>query len=61
MPDWSKVSSRHGKPPVLLVAAARMHAAGHEFFRSTNGVWLTEHVAPEYRSRGEPETARPSA
>ena len=46
----TKVGARHGKPAVLVVAAARMHAAGHEFFRSTTGVWLTEHVAPEYLS-----------
>jgi putative RNA 2'-phosphotransferase len=46
----TKVGSRHGKPAVLVVAAARMHADGHAFFRSTNGVWLTEHVAPEYLS-----------
>lgn len=46
----TKVGARHGKPAVLVVAAARMHEAGHEFFRSTNGVWLTEHVAPEYLS-----------
>jgi putative RNA 2'-phosphotransferase len=46
----TKVGSRHGKPAVLIVASARMHADGHEFFRSTNGVWLTEHVAPEYLS-----------
>jgi putative RNA 2'-phosphotransferase len=44
----AKVGARHGKPAVLVVAAARMHEAGHEFFRSTNGVWLTEHVAPQY-------------
>ena len=44
----TKVGSRHGKPAVLVVAAARMHEEGREFFRSTNGVWLTEHVAPEY-------------
>ena len=46
----AKVGARHGKPAVLVVAAARMHEAGHEFFRSTNGVWLTEHVAPQYLS-----------
>ncbi|HET9168913.1 MAG TPA: RNA 2'-phosphotransferase [Actinospica sp.] len=46
----TKVGSRHGKPAVLIVAAARMHADGGEFFRSTNGVWLTGHVAPEYLS-----------
>lgn len=46
-----KVGSRHGKPAVLLVAAARMRADGHEFFRSTNGVWLTERVPAAYLSR----------
>lgn len=43
-----KVGARHGKPIVLVVAAGRMHAQGHEFFRSANGVWLTEHVPPAY-------------
>jgi putative RNA 2'-phosphotransferase len=46
----TKVGARHGKPAVLIVAAARMHEDGCEFFRSTNGVWLTEHVAPKYLS-----------
>lgn len=46
-----KVGTRHGKPAVLVVAAARMRADGHEFFVSTNGVWLTEHVPAEYLSR----------
>ena len=44
----TKVGGRHGKPAVLVVDAERMRAAGLVFFRSTNGVWLTEHVAPEY-------------
>ncbi|MFO0821605.1 MAG: RNA 2'-phosphotransferase [Gemmataceae bacterium] len=43
-----KVGSRHGKPVVLVVDAARMQADGHVFFRSANGVWLVEHVPPEY-------------
>ena len=55
----TKVGSRHGKPAVLLVAAARMHADGHAFFRSTNGVWLTEHVAPEYLSFDAADSVRP--
>lgn len=38
------VGSRHGKPVILLVDAAAMHAAGHAFFRSENGVWLTDAV-----------------
>ncbi|WP_164103530.1 RNA 2'-phosphotransferase [Candidatus Laterigemmans baculatus] len=44
----TKVGSRRGKPIVLAVAAARMHAAGHEFYLSANGVWLTEAVPAEY-------------
>lgn len=55
----TKVGSRHGKPAVLVVAAARMHAAGHAFFRSTNGVWLTEHVAPEFLSFASPDSVGP--
>jgi putative RNA 2'-phosphotransferase len=47
----TRVGARHGRPAVLIVDAARMRAAGHVFFRSTNGVWLTEHVAPEYLTR----------
>lgn len=39
-----KVGSRRGKPIILTVAAGRMHSAGHDFFLSANGVWLTETV-----------------
>lgn len=42
------VGSRHGVPVVLTVRAARMHADGHLFYRSDNGVWLTDAVAPKY-------------
>lgn len=35
------VGARHGKPSVLIVRADAMAAAGHAFFRSENGVWLT--------------------
>ena len=42
------VGSRHGRPAVLRVDAARMHAEGHRFFRSANGVWLTVRVPAEY-------------
>jgi len=47
-----KVGSRHGKPVVLTVAARRMHAAGHAFFLSENGVWLTERVPAEFLGEG---------
>jgi putative RNA 2'-phosphotransferase len=39
-----EVGRRHGRPVVIVVAASVMHRAGHAFFRSANGVWLTEHV-----------------
>jgi putative RNA 2'-phosphotransferase len=42
------VGARRGQPIVLVIAAARMHQAGHAFFRSANGVWLVDHVPPEF-------------
>lgn len=44
----TKVGQRHGKPVVLLVRAGEMHANGHIFFLSDNGVWLTEQVPVEF-------------
>ncbi len=46
-PDWEtavKVGSRRGAPVILVVDAAAMAERGHLFYRSENGVWLTEHV-----------------
>lgn len=43
-----RVGSRRGAPVVLRVRAAAMHDAGHEFFLSANGVWLTDFVPPEF-------------
>ncbi len=40
----TNVGARHGKPVVLIVRAGAMAAAGHAFFRSDNGVWLTDAV-----------------
>ncbi len=42
-----KVGARHGKAVVLEVAAGEMARNGGVFFRSANGVWLTERVPPE--------------
>lgn len=42
------VGSRHGRPVVLTVAAARMHGDGHPFYVSANGVWLADAVPAEY-------------
>lgn len=43
-----KVGGRHGKPFVLTVDAARLHADGAVFHRSENGVWLVDAVPPQY-------------
>jgi putative RNA 2'-phosphotransferase len=42
------VGRRSGTPVLFKVHAGRMHLAGHNFFRSVNGVWLAEYVPPEY-------------
>ncbi len=44
----TRVGARHGPPVVLEIAAGAMHAAGHLFYRSANGVWLTDAVPPEH-------------
>jgi len=39
---------RGGRPIMFKVQAGRMFRDGFEFFVSDNGVWLTDHVPPEY-------------
>ncbi len=46
-----RVGARHGRPVIFTVDAAAMHQAGHLFYRSENGVWLVDHVPPEYLQR----------
>ncbi len=46
-----KVGSRHGKPVVYRIQAQRMSEAGIVFFRSVNGVWLTNRVSVQYLER----------
>jgi putative RNA 2'-phosphotransferase len=43
-----KVGGRRGKPVILAIKAAEMVAKGHTFQLSATGVWLTEHVPPEF-------------
>jgi putative RNA 2'-phosphotransferase len=38
------VGKRHGDPKVLIIRAEEMWRAGHPFYQSENGVWLTESV-----------------
>ncbi len=42
------VGQRHGKPMVLTVLAGRMAQDGFLFYRSANGVWLTDAVPAAY-------------
>jgi putative RNA 2'-phosphotransferase len=42
------VGGRHGEPLLLVIAAGELHKRGKDFFRSESGVWLTDHVPPEY-------------
>ncbi len=39
---------RHGTPMVFEVDTMRMNCDGFVFFRSTNGVWLIDHVPARY-------------
>ena len=43
-----KVAQRRGKPVILAILAAEMFAAGHQFYISDNGVWLTDSVAAAF-------------
>ena len=42
------VAARRGRPVILLINAAGMHNHGHQFYRASNGVWLTSHVPPKW-------------
>ncbi len=46
-----RVGARHGRPAVFEVDTTAMRGAGHTFFRSANGVWLTDAVPPSYLRR----------
>lgn len=47
-----KVGQRHGKPVVYKVRSGEMHRDGIVFYRSVNGVWLTNTVPVKYLERG---------
>jgi putative RNA 2'-phosphotransferase len=44
------VGARRGKPLLLIVDAVQMHSNGCIFYKSDNGVWLTDAVPPKYIS-----------
>lgn len=43
-----KVGSRHGEPVILIIRAKEMYNEGNKFYKSENGVWLTDYVEPKY-------------
>jgi putative RNA 2'-phosphotransferase len=43
-----QVGGRHGKPALLTIRAGEMHRAGFVFRCSANGVWLVDHVPPQF-------------
>lgn len=51
IPTAETVGARRGRPVIFRIDAAGMHAAGHLFYRSENGVWLTDAVPPEFLRR----------
>jgi putative RNA 2'-phosphotransferase len=56
-PTALRVGRRRSGPVALLaVDAAAMAGAGHAFYVSDNGVWLTAHVPPEFLSLVNPDS-----
>ena len=43
-----RVGSRRGKAVILVVRSGKMYRSGISFYKSENGVWLTEVVTPEF-------------
>lgn len=43
-----RVGARHGRPAIFIVDAAAMKTAGHDFYQSENGVWLTDSVPTQF-------------
>lgn len=46
-----KIAERKGKPVVVEIASKLMHKYDHVFYLADNGVWLTDHVPPDYLNK----------
>ena len=46
-----KVGQRHGKPVIYAIDSGKMNADGYRFYKSVNGVWLTNSVPAQYLSK----------
>lgn len=42
------VGKRHGRPVILMIDTGAMLTAGYTFYQSANGVWLVDHVPPQF-------------
>lgn len=42
------VGSRHGKVSIITIDTKKMYQDGFKFFKSNNGVWLTNNVPTKY-------------
>jgi putative RNA 2'-phosphotransferase len=49
------VGARRGRPVVLRIDAAGMHAGGAVFHLASNGVWLAARVPPQWIALDSPE------
>lgn len=56
IPTAVTVGKRHGRPTVFVVDTMSMTSDGLVFFCSANGVWLTDHVPPQYLRELPPES-----
>lgn len=52
------VGQRRGRPIILVIEANRMFRDGFSFYRSDNGVWLTDAVPTDYLRFPERENLR---
>ena len=46
----TRVGARHGKPLIFQINTRAMSRDHYQFFLSANGVWLVNHVPPQYLS-----------
>ncbi len=44
----TNVGTRHGRVIILKILSGKMHKLGYKFYKSENGVWLTDSVPVEY-------------
>ena len=46
--DAKRIGKRHGKPVVLLIDAKKMHEDGIKFYKTRDGIYLTDDISIKY-------------